>query len=51
LRVLLLGAGGALAGIWLAPRFGHDGPDMIMPATIGLLVALGIGMLLFNPRS
>lgn len=50
LRVLLLGAAGALAGAWLAPHLGRDPHQLIMPATLGALAALGLGVLLFRRR-
>lgn len=49
-RVLLLGAVGALTGAWLAPSLGYSPKDLIMPATLGVLVALGLGILLFRGR-
>jgi uncharacterized membrane protein YeaQ/YmgE (transglycosylase-associated protein family) len=49
-RVFLLGVGGAVAGIWLAPRIGYHQPDMLLPAAIGVLVALAIGGLFTRPR-
>ena len=50
LRVLLIGAAGALAGAWLAPRLGFAEHDLIMPATLGVLVALALGLVLFRGR-
>jgi hypothetical protein len=50
-RVFLLGGGGALLGAWLAPRFGYGSDELLMPAVVGVLVALGVGALIFAPRS
>jgi len=50
LRVVVLGAAGAIAGAWLAPRLGFDERELIMPATLGALAALALGVLMFRPR-
>lgn len=50
LRVVLLGSAGAIGAAWLAPRLGFDEHALIMPATVGALLALGLGALLFGPR-
>jgi uncharacterized membrane protein YeaQ/YmgE (transglycosylase-associated protein family) len=50
LRVVLLGSAGAIAGAWLAPRLGFDERELIMPATLGALAALALGVLIFRPR-
>jgi uncharacterized membrane protein YeaQ/YmgE (transglycosylase-associated protein family) len=50
LRVVLLGAAGAIGAAWLAPRLGFDERQLIMPAVIGALAALGLAALLFRPR-
>jgi uncharacterized membrane protein YeaQ/YmgE (transglycosylase-associated protein family) len=48
--VVLLGSVGALAGAWLAPQLGYGNGELIMPAAIGALTALGLGALLLGPR-
>jgi uncharacterized membrane protein YeaQ/YmgE (transglycosylase-associated protein family) len=50
LRVVLLGSAGAIAGAWLAPYLGMDPHQRIMPATVGALVALGLGVLILRLR-
>lgn len=50
LRVVLLGSGGAIAGAWLAPRLGLDEHQLIMPATVGALLVLGLGALIMRLR-
>lgn len=44
LRVLLLGGAGALAGAWLGPKLGAPANALIMPATLGALAALALGV-------
>lgn len=51
LRVLLLGSAGALGGAWLAPRLGLPADQLIMPATLGALAALALGVMLFRDRN
>ncbi len=46
LRIVLLGGAGALAASWIALTAGIDRGQLIMPATLGVLVALGLGVLL-----
>ena len=50
LRVVLLGSAGAIAGAWLAPRLGFSERELIMPATLGALAALAVGVMLFRQR-
>lgn len=46
LRVVLLGCAGALAASWIALQLGVDRGQLIMPATVGALLALALGVLL-----
>lgn len=50
IRVVLLGAAGALAGAWLGPRLGSPQDQLILPATLGALAALALGVILFRSR-
>lgn len=50
-RVFLLGSGGALLGAWLAPHFGYASNELLMPSTVGALLALALGAWIFSPRS
>lgn len=50
LRILLLGAAGALGGSWLALQMGVARDQLIMPATLGVLVALGLGVIVWGRR-
>lgn len=50
LRVVLLGSAGAITGAWLAPHLGLDEHQLIMPATVGALLALGLGALIQRLR-
>lgn len=44
-RVVLFGGIGAAGGAWLALRWGVDRDQLLMPATVGALIALAIAVL------